>query len=49
MEYFSNGNLFHYIRKYKGLSENKTFSLFIQVVNTINSMHCNDLIHRKKY
>ena len=46
MEYASNGNLFHYIRKYKGLNENKTFSLFIQVVNAINFMHSNDLIHR---
>ena len=46
MEYASNGSLFHYIRKYKGLNENKTFSLFIQVVNAINFMHSNDLIHR---
>ena len=46
MEYASNGSLFHYIRKFKGLNENKTFSLFIQVVNAINFMHSNDLIHR---
>ena len=46
MEYASNGSLFHYIRKYKGLDENKTFSLFIQVVNAVNFMHSNDLIHR---
>ncbi len=25
MEYASNGSLFHYIRKYKGLNENKSF------------------------
>ena len=46
MEYASMGSLFHYIRKYKGLNENKTFSLFIQVVNAVNFMHSNDLIHR---
>ena len=46
MEYASLGSLFHYIRKYKGLNENKTFSLFIQVVNAVNFMHSNDLIHR---
>ena len=46
MEYASMGSLFHYIRKFKGLNENKTFSLFIQVVNAINFMHSNDLIHR---
>ena len=46
MDYASIGSLFHYIRKYKGLSENKCFSLFIQVVNAINFLHQNDLIHR---
>ena len=46
MEYASDGSLFHYIRKYKGLSEDKTFSLFMQVVNAINFLHQNDLIHR---
>ena len=46
MEYASMGSLFHYIRKYKGLSEAKAFSLFIQVVNAVNFMHSNDLIHR---
>ena len=46
MEYASTGSLFHYIRKYKGLNENKSFSLFIQVVNAINFLHQNDLIHR---
>ena len=46
MEYASTGSLFHYIRKFKGLNENKTFSLFIQVVNAVNFLHQNDLIHR---
>ena len=46
MEYASNGSLFHYIRKFKGLNEDKTFSLFIQVVNAVNFLHQNDLIHR---
>ena len=46
MEYAKNGNLFHFIRKNKGLSEDCSFSLFIQVVNAINFLHSNDLIHR---
>ena len=46
MEYAPRGNLFHFIRKNKGLNENKSFSLFIQVVNAINFLHENDLIHR---
>ena len=46
MEYAPNGNLFHYIRKHKGLSESQTFQLFIQVVNAVYFLHKNDLIHR---
>ena len=46
MEYASAGSLFHYIRKFKGLNENKSFSLFMQVVNAVNFLHQNDLIHR---
>ena len=46
MEYAPKGNLFHYIRKNKGLNEDVAFNLFIQVVNAINFLHENDLIHR---
>ena len=46
MEYASNGNLFHFIRKNKGLSELQAFQLFIQVVNAVYFLHKNDLIHR---
>ena len=46
LEYAPEGNLFHFIRKNKGLSEDKAFGLFIQVVNAINFLHENDLIHR---
>ena len=46
MEYASNGNLFHFIRKNKGLSESQAFQLFIQVVNAVYFLHKNDLIHR---
>ena len=46
MEYASGGNLFHFIRKNKGLDENKSFTIFIQVVNAIYFLHENDLIHR---
>ena len=46
MEYAKNGNLFHYIRRNKSLSEDESFSIFIQVVNAITFLHENDLIHR---
>ena len=46
MEYAPGGNLFHFIRKNKGLDETKSFSLFIQIVNAIYFLHENDLIHR---
>ena len=46
MEYAQEGNLFHYIRKNKGLNENKTFSIFIQILNAVNFLNENDLIHR---
>ena len=46
MDYAPGGNLFHFIRKTKGLNEDLSFNLFIQVVNAINFLHENDLIHR---
>ena len=46
MEYAQNGNLFYYIRKNESLSEDESFSIFIQVVNAVNFLHENDLIHR---
>ena len=46
MEYAPGGNLFHFIRKNKGLNENLSINLFIQVVNSIYFLHKNDLIHR---
>jgi serine/threonine protein kinase len=46
MEYAPKGNLFHFIRKTKGLTEDLSFVLFIQIVNAINFLHENDLIHR---
>ena len=46
MDYAKNGNLFHYIRKNKGLNEDIAFNFFIQIVNAINFLHSNDLIHR---
>ena len=46
MEYAPGGNLFHFIRKNKGLNENLSFKLFIQVVNSIYFLHKNDFIHR---
>ena len=46
MEYAPHGSLFEYIRKNKHLSEELSFSIFIQVVNAIYFLHRNNLIHR---
>ena len=46
MDYATGGSLFSHISKHKGLSEDETFSKFIQVLNAINFLHENDLIHR---
>ena len=46
LEFASNGSLFHFIRKNKSLNEPLTFSLFIQVVNSVFFLHKNNLIHR---
>ncbi len=46
MEYAPGGNLFHFIRRNKGLNEKKSFNLFIQVLNAVYFLHEHDLIHR---
>ena len=46
MEYASKGSLFDFIRKNRRLSEELSFSIFIQVVNAVYFLHRNDLIHR---
>ena len=46
MEYASKGSLFDFIRKNHHLSEDLSFSIFIQVVNAVYFLHKNDLIHR---
>ncbi len=47
MEYAENGNLFELIKKEKnGLSEDKAFEYFIQVVNAVYYLHNNNIIHR---
>ena len=46
MEYATKGSLFEFIRKNRHLSEDLSFSIFIQVVNAIYFLHRNDLIHR---
>ena len=43
MEYAPKGNLFHFIRKTQGLTEDLSFLLFMQIVNAINFLHENDL------
>ena len=46
LEYSNRGSLFTKIRKKSFLSENETFSYFIQVINGINFLHDNNFIHR---
>ena len=46
MDYASHGSLFDFIRKNKHLSEELSFSIFIQVVNAVYFLHRNNLIHR---
>ena len=46
MEYATKGSLFEFIRKNRHLSEELSFSIFIQVVNAVYFLHKNDLIHR---
>ena len=46
MDYASHGSLFDFIRKNKHLSEELSFSIFIQVVNAVYFLHKNNLIHR---
>ena len=46
LEYSNRGSLFTKIRKKSYLSENETFSYFIQVINGINFLHDNNFIHR---
>lgn len=46
LEYANNGNLFHYIRKRKRLTEKETFRFFVQVACAVNFLHKNSLMHR---
>ena len=46
MEYVPKKNLYHIIKKSKGMNENDAFKYFIQTVAGIYFMHKHDLIHR---
>jgi serine/threonine protein kinase len=46
MEYIKGGNLFHYIRKRKRLTEREAYKLFVQILTAVNFLHRNSLIHR---
>jgi serine/threonine protein kinase len=46
MEYAKNGNLFHYIRKRKRVSELEAAKIWIQTCRGIEYMHKHGLIHR---
>lgn len=46
LEYVNKGNLYHLINSNKGLSEEKAFKYFIQVVYAVYFLHENKLIHR---
>ena len=46
IEYADSGSLFNYIRIRNYLKEDDAFRFFIQVVNAIYFLHCNNFIHR---
>ena len=46
MEYAQKGNLYQYIQKKKGISENEAFKYFIQVASAIYFLHKHGYIHR---
>ena len=46
LEYAENGNLYSLIKKENGLSENRAFNYFIQIVNAVYFLHQNNIIHR---
>ena len=46
LEYASNGSLYQYIQKKKGMSENEAFYYFIQVASAIYFLHSNGYAHR---
>eukprot|EP00826_Nyctotherus_ovalis_P001303 TRINITY_DN10192_c0_g1_i12.p1 TRINITY_DN10192_c0_g1~~TRINITY_DN10192_c0_g1_i12.p1 ORF type:complete len:242 (-),score=80.61 TRINITY_DN10192_c0_g1_i12:708-1433(-) len=46
IEYADNGNLFHYIRKHKRLSEKEAFKFFVQIACAVDFLHKNSLMHR---
>jgi len=46
MEYADGGNLFHYIRKRKKLTEKEAYKFFLQIATAINFLHKNSLLHR---
>ena len=47
MEYAQKGNLFDVIKKEKkGISEEKAYKYFIQIVNAVYYLHQNNIIHR---
>ena len=46
LEYAQKGNLYQYIQKKKGISENEAFKYFIQVASAIYFLHKHGYIHR---
>lgn len=46
MEYASNGELFNYILKKKRLSEIEACKIYQQIVNGIEYIHQNFIVHR---
>lgn len=46
LEHGSQGSLYTYIKRSKGLTEKKAFDFFIQAASAIHFLHSNDIIHR---
>ena len=46
LEYATNGNLYQYIQRKKGMSEKEAFKYFIQVSSAIHFLHKHGYVHR---
>lgn len=46
MEYFSGGDLLNYVNKYQYINECNSFNIFTQLIDAVEYLHDNEIIHR---
>jgi serine/threonine protein kinase len=46
MEYFSGGDIFNYVNKYEYINECNTYNIFSQLLDAVEYLHDNEIIHR---